>query len=64
MLVNKVAADNQNRSDSSQQVFPLGAGKTAKHPEVGLNNPKGLHFSNHNRGVIYVPVTRRDLDPD
>ena len=60
----KAAVDNRSRSDSSQQVFPLGTGKTAEHPEVGLNNPKGLHFSNHNRGVIYVPVTRRDLDPD
>ena len=38
--------------------------KKAEHPVVGLNNPKGLHFTNHNRGVIYVPVTRHDLDPD
>lgn len=59
-----VEAGNQRWSDSSQQVFLAGAGKTAEHPEVGLNNPKALHFSNHNRGVICVPVTRRDLDPD
>lgn len=36
----------------------------SEHPEVGLSNPKGLQFSNHNRGVIYVPVTRRDLNSD
>ena len=38
--------------------------KKAKPPVVGLNNPKGLHLSNHNRGVINVPVTKHDLDPD
>lgn len=55
----------RGRFDSPQQVFPRGAGeKKAKATVVGLNNPKGLHFSNHNRGVIYVPVTKRDLDPD
>lgn len=38
--------------------------KKTKHPVVRLNNPEGLHFSNHNRSVIYVPVTRHDRDPD
>lgn len=38
--------------------------KKDKHSVIGLNNPKVLHFSNHNRGVIYTPVTRIDLDPD
>lgn len=39
-----VEAGNQRWSDSSQQVFLAGARKTAEHPEVGLNNPKALHF--------------------